>query len=249
MRSLAPKEHGAYGQLALPLATALAQAWPTAAGLLLTLSAALAFTAHEPVLVLLGHRGPRALEEDGGRARTRLLLLGAAAALAGLSGLVLAPTLARAALAAPLVLAALLWPLLARKQEKSLAGELLAACALSAAALPVALADGVPLPAALGTWGAWVFGFAASTVAVRGVIARQKGHVEATQTALAAVTVLFCLCSLLPKPLGPRLLCGGVLVACAWGVQLARPHPRELRRLGWVLVTGGVAVGVLQLLV
>jgi hypothetical protein len=249
MRSLAPKEHGAYGQLALPLTAALAAAWPTAAGLLLTLAAALAFTAHEPVLVLLGHRGARALEEDGARARSRLLLLGAGAALAGLAGLVFAPMPARVALLLPLALAALLWPLVARKEEKSLGGELLAACALSAVALPVALADGVPLPAALGMLGAWVFGFAASTVAVRGVIARQKGHDEATQAALAAVTVLFCLGGLLPRPLGPRLLCGGVLVACAWGVQLARPHPRELRRLGWLLVGGSIAVGVLQLLV
>ena len=244
-RSLLPKEHGAYGQLLLPLLTALAQARPTLAGALLTLASALAFIAHEPVLVLLGHRGPRALEEDGARAKTRLLLLGAGAALAGVAGVLLAPPLARAALLVPLALGALLWPLLARKQEKSLGGELLAACALSSLALPVALADGLAPLAALGTLGAWAFGFAASTVAVRGVIARQKGHAEATLAALAAVTVLFCAAGLLPKPLGPRLLCGGLLVACAWGVQLAKPHPRELRRLGWLLVGGSAAVGAL----
>jgi YwiC-like protein len=249
MRSLAPKEHGAYGQLALPLLAALLQAWPTVAGLLLALSFSLAFTAHEPVLVLLGHRGARALQEDGERARRRLLLLGVAALFAAAAGVLLAPLAARLSLLLPAALALLLWPLLRARLEKSLTGELLAAFALSATALPVALADGVALPAARGTLGAWWAGFAASTVAVRGVIARQKGHEEKTLLALAAVTVAFCAAGLLPKPLGPRLLCGGVLVACAWAVQLAKPHPRELRRLGWILVGGGVATTAVLLLV
>lgn len=245
MRSLAPKEHGALGQLALPLVTALAQGRLSPPGLLFALSAALAFVAHEPLLVLLGHRGPRAFEEDFARARRLLTLLGLLALFAAALALVLAPPAARLAALVPLALAAGLAPLIARRAEKTLAGELLAACALSASAFPVALANSLALPSALGTLGAFCFGFAASTVAVRGVIARQKGYEEPTREALAAVTVLFCLCALCPRPLGPQVLHGGLLVACAWSVQLARPHPRQLQRLGWLLVIASVGVGAL----
>ena len=74
-RSLMPREHGAYGQLALPLLTALFSGRPTAAAFLYSTAAVFAFFAHEPLLVLLGQRGSRAFRELGARARLRLTLL------------------------------------------------------------------------------------------------------------------------------------------------------------------------------
>lgn len=74
-RSLMPREHGAYGQLALPLLTALFSGRPTAAAFLYAAAAVFAFFAHEPLLVLLGQRGSRAFRELGARARLRLTLL------------------------------------------------------------------------------------------------------------------------------------------------------------------------------
>src|SRR5512138_3779118 len=68
-RSMLPHEHGAWGQLAMPLLTAFAIGRPTAAALALAAAVVLAFLAHEPAIVLLGQRGRRARDEDGDRAR------------------------------------------------------------------------------------------------------------------------------------------------------------------------------------
>ena len=66
-RSLWPREHGAYAQLAAPLLTALVIVRPTVAAALLALAACIAFLANEPLLVVLGHRGKRMREQDGRR--------------------------------------------------------------------------------------------------------------------------------------------------------------------------------------
>src|SRR5437762_3573628 len=96
-RSLAPKEHGAYGQLGLPLVTGLAMGRPGVAAAALAVAAAAAFVAHEPLLILAGQRGTRARREEGPRAARRLAVLGAAAAISGGAGLALAPSPARLA--------------------------------------------------------------------------------------------------------------------------------------------------------
>ncbi len=57
--SLLPKEHGAYGQMAFPLATAFAVAGMNAPALLIGVAVLAGSLAHEPVLVLLGMRGTR----------------------------------------------------------------------------------------------------------------------------------------------------------------------------------------------
>ena len=59
--SLLPKEHGAYGQIAFPLATAFVVAGVSTAGLLLAAAVVAGFLAHEPAAVLLGLRGARPL--------------------------------------------------------------------------------------------------------------------------------------------------------------------------------------------
>src|SRR6187397_412589 len=63
-----PKEHGAYGQLAFPLLTSLIVVGPAYASLWLATAMIGLFLAHEPVLVLLGHRGPRARAAGAQRA-------------------------------------------------------------------------------------------------------------------------------------------------------------------------------------
>lgn len=239
-RSLAPKEHGAYGQLALPLLAALASVRPTLAAVAFALAAGLAFAAHEPLLLALGHRGPRALEEDGARARARLLALGLAALAAAAGAALLAPRAALLGALLPIALAAALAPLLARRLERSLPGELLAASALAAAALPVGLAAGLPLPAALASWAAWALGFAATTASVRGVIARQKGHEEPVLAALLLPTVALAAAPI-AHPAGTLVLAGAPLALSAWASHLARPHPRALRRIGWALVGASAA--------
>src|SRR5262249_5726331 len=86
-RSLLPREHGAYAQLLVPLATALALRPPSWSSVLFALAACCAFLANEPLLVALGHRGKRACELDGAHAVRRLAITACGAVVAGVAAL------------------------------------------------------------------------------------------------------------------------------------------------------------------
>lgn len=247
--SLLPREHGAYGQLLLPLATALASGRPGAAAWLLAFAVAAAFLAHEPLLVVLGRRGERARAGHGARARRRLGLLASVTVVAGVSALASAGagtgagpgTLLPLGLGAalPLGLGALLLAFIDRGQERTTAGETLAAATLAAAGVPVALAGGVPPPQALGAWLAWALAFAATTAAVRAVIAVHKGRAVLVETHLLlaasaawAAAVAFGLSSVaaaLP------------LLSAGWLLRLRPPDPHHLNRVGWSLLAASLA--------
>jgi hypothetical protein len=49
-----PKEHGAYGQIAFPLAASYGVAGVSTGSLLLSVAAIAAFLAHEPAAIVLG---------------------------------------------------------------------------------------------------------------------------------------------------------------------------------------------------
>ena len=185
--SLLPREHGAWGQLAMPLATGLALGRPGPAAVLLVAAVVLAFLAHEPLLVALGQRGRRAKELAGARATRRLAVLGAGALVCGVAALLLAPPAARLAALAPAALALPVAPLVALRLEKTTAGELLVAAALSACAAPVALAAGAPAAWAWGSVVTWFASFAAATLPVRATLlwARTRGARELRPLAAA----------------------------------------------------------------
>lgn len=237
-RSLAPKEHGAYGQLALPLVAGLAMGRPGVAAFALAAGSALAFVAHEPLLILAGQRGARARREEGDRARRRVAALGAGALAAGSVGLAFAPPAARLATIVPLALVALLVPFIARNAEKTTAGELLAAAALASTGVPVALAAGVaPGPA----WGAWIafwLAFGSSTFAVRAVIAHVRAPVSWTRRAAApAILAVVALVLARAGVLAPSAAMGAApMLALALALALRPPPPTALRRVGWRLV-------------
>ena len=87
--SLLPKEHGAYGQISFPLVAAFAVGGVSAGGLLIASALIAGFLAHEPALVMLGLRGPRAKRELWNRAAVWLvcsLLIGGAAAIGAAIG-------------------------------------------------------------------------------------------------------------------------------------------------------------------
>jgi hypothetical protein len=131
VRSLRPREHGAYGQLGFPLLTALLAERPGAAALLLTGAAAAAFLAHEPALVASGRRGQRAREEDGARALRVCLALCLIALALGAAGFWLSPPPARAGAIIAGILGAFLAGAVALGVEKTLPGELVAAAAMT----------------------------------------------------------------------------------------------------------------------
>ena len=240
-RSLWPREHGAYVQLLVPLVAALASRIPTAGAMLLAVAAGAAFLANEPLLVVLGHRGPRMKTRDGARARTRLVLLVAIAIACGGGGLALA---GRATLAvAPLVAipCAVMLLLAWRRAEHTLAGELIAAVAVSGLAAPVAVASGVPATIALAIWGAWSVGFACSVIAVHRVIARHRRAAEAVDL-VAAIGLAGLVTALALAP--PVWWTALPLAAIALGVVVRPPPATRLRTLGVVVTIVAAAAGL-----
>jgi hypothetical protein len=241
-RSLAPREHGAYGQLGMPLVAALAMGRPGVGAVALAFAGVAVFLGHEPVLVAIGQRGARARREEGARARRRILALGAAAAVVGCVGVALAPAPARVALLVPVALGGVLAGFIARKAEKTTTGELLAAAALSSAAIPVALSCGVSASAAWGAWAAWCASFGASTFAVRTVIAHARSPVSPPGRLVAPVAVgatLALAVFLGGLPLFAALA-AAPMIAVALGLAAAPPPPRLLKKVGWMLVASSV---------
>lgn len=246
-RSLAPREHGAYGQLAAPLVAALAMGRPGLGSWLLTAGAASAFAAQEPLRVALGHRGRRAQREDGLRAlRAGIALVGLALGCGAASLLVL-PQTARNTVALPAALALVATGFVGAKQEKSLAGELVAALTLASVGVPVALAGGVALAMALVAWGSWSVGFVASTFAVRSVIHHARTTQPLWRRALAPALLGLGGGLLVATGMAPSwsLVAASPLLVASLGVAVWPPPPRHLKRVGWALVAAtmlGVAL-------
>jgi hypothetical protein len=240
-RSLWPREHGAYAQLAAPLISALLIAVPTTVSVLLACAAVMAFLTNEPLLVVLGHRGPRPRAADGARARRRLLVLGGlSCALAGVA-LVLAsaPTLRMSAVSA--LPAAILVVFGWRRAQHSVLGEALAAIALPAAAAPVAVASGVDWRVACLLWLSWSIGYAASVIGVHRVIARHRRAAtlidRMVATVLTAALVGLCIASV-HRPLW---LLAVPLVGVSAVLVIHPPSARRLRAVGVALVVASAA--------
>lgn len=239
--SLLPREHGAWGQLALPLVSALALGWPGAAALLLTAGVVLAFLCHEPLVVVLGQRGRRLKGELDRPARRRLGTAGLAALVAGGAGLLLSPAPARLAVLPAILLGAASLGLVMMRLEKTTAGELVVAFALTAASVPVALAAGAPARHAWAASAVWAAAFAAATLPVRAVLlrARTKGAVDRRPLAAAGVAAIGLLAILagargwLPWAAALAVL---PVALSAFVVSVARVRPQRLTQVGWTIV-------------
>ena len=237
-----PKEHGAYGQLLFPILTALAVGRPTAAAMLLASAAVLTFLAHEPLLVLLGQRGPRAARADRSRAIGWFVATGGAAVVFGVASMLIAPSSVRAAVAVPGALTVVLAAVIVSGREHSAVGELVAAATFASLAYPVARAGGAASHASLTCALAFAAMFIASTVCVRAVIQHTR-RPPAWPARVGGVAVAFgALCVLWSMAEAGRLssiAAVGALPAClaAALVALFAPGSRRLRLIGWTLVT------------
>jgi YwiC-like protein len=251
MRPYLPREHGAYGELLLPLASALAIGRPGAAAIAFTLAALLAFLAHEPLLLVLGQRGARVGATYGAGATRVLVGLGGLAAAAGIAGIAWTPAAARPATLVPAALGAAVLVLVWRRHERTLAGELTVAAALSSCSLAVAAAGGVPLAAALGCWITWLLAFAVVNVTVRALIERWKtrGVVDRRPAAAATAGAAIGAATLgvVHDLLAPAALVALLPTALtALALTIAPVAPRQLRASGWALVaaTGATAASL-----
>lgn len=247
-RSLAVREHGAYFQLGAPLVAVLLAARPSTAALCIALGASAAFSAHEPLLVLLGHRGARARREEGARAWPRLVVgvLGGV----GLAGVAAALAPATAPwMCVPVALGAAALAFTFRRSERSLAGELVASAALTFAALPTAIANGLSARVGVGLCAVFYAASLLSTVEVRAVARREaNGRVRLLVWTLALALLLTF--ALVAPPFALAML---PMIVTLAAVAASRPTPKHLRRVGWALavaslVTAGAAVSAARLL-
>jgi hypothetical protein len=251
--SLWPKEHGAYGQIGMPLATALAVCGVSMSAALLAVSVVAVFLAHEPLLVLLGRRGGRAARDLRGRAVAWLAVTAGAASVASVVAYALMPDVARTALLWPLAPAIVVGMTIRAGREKSAMGETAVALAFSLFALPVGLAAGAAHETALPVALVFASVFVTCTLAVRGIVlsARGGGQPRATQhTRIAAVVLTVAALIGLAWAASRALLPSVTLAAAAPGLAAAAwltvrpPPPTQLRRVGWTLVVVSVAAAL-----
>ncbi len=204
--SLWPREHGAYAELAFPLASGLTLAGPSMSGGCVALAGLLLFLAHEPLAVASGTRGARRREGTGPRAGRRFVMLAAGALVLGVCSILLGGPEVRTAVLVPLVPAAAVTPWLVRGRQKSLLAEILIVAAFACTTIPLVVAGG-------GRWGlgwlatgVWFVSFGLATVAVHGLKLSHKGRPGARRLRL-----------------GVLLLGGGVWVL---GFVAAAEYPR-----------------------
>jgi hypothetical protein len=251
---LLPKEHGAYGQLVLPLATALTTAGPSAGGLLLTISAVAAFIAHEPGALLLGLRGAHARRQLRAAAMPWLAVSAVICLVAGAMAIFIIDRHARWSMLVPLVPATVLAISMTHQAEKSWLGEIAAALAFAGLAVPVSMAAGRPLRTAATIALPFAVLFITSTLAVRTVIVQTRGGgntraTDATRRSAFAVTGLGATGLIWLTAAGSLPVAAltaavpGLLTALV--IAARPPKPSRLRTIGWTLVTVSVLTGAI----
>jgi len=255
---LFPKEHGAYGQVTLPLATALILVGVNRVSLPFSISVLGAFLAHEPLQVLLGGRGVRTRREMGNTAAVWGSLWGLVSIVGGLAAFVAMAPSARWTIAWPLVPAAYVMVSAVRRRERTTMPEVGAAVAFSMAAVPICIDAGVGGGVASFVGVSYAVTFIVMTLAVRVVIMTTRAGGDAAAAAMArrALTIIAALSFLAAAGASvagvwPRLavlaLCPGVLVAAS--MALRPPRATQLRSVGWALVGSAIATMVVVLLV
>jgi YwiC-like protein len=251
--SLLPREHGAYGQLAVPLVTSFAVAGLNKASLLIGLAEVAGFLAHEPLLVLLGRRGARARREAGPHAAWWFGVSAVTMAAAGLGALWLVPPSLGWSLLLPVVPALVLGAAVSAKDEKSTRGELAAALAFSLAAVPLCMAAGAAVSTALAVGMTFASVFVADTLAVRSIVlaVRGGGDPRASRSARIAALTLAGAAAVGLATAGLRALLpwsafGAAFpgLAVAVWVAIFPPRPSQLRNVGWALVGASVAAAL-----
>jgi hypothetical protein len=134
------------------------------------------------------------------------------------------------------------------QREKSVFGETVVALLLAFAAVPVSLAAGSSIGAALRAALAWSAVFLVGTATVHALIARKKRGTLAPSRAIVTVCALLSLAAAfftLSGRGGWLLSSAPMLFVCAAALLLGVP-PKRLRVLGWAMVFAhlGTAVGL-----
>lgn len=256
MTLLLPKEHGAYGQMSFPLATALIVAGPARGALLLAVAVIAGFLVHEPFMLLLGYRGVRAKRERQRDAVAGLVIFGAALVAAGAAAVLSMPG-ARWTVLLPLVPALFLAVEASSGREKGWPAEVAVATAFSLTAIPICAAAGAPLDAGAMIAAAFAVNFVLATLGVRVIILRVRagGNMRAAAATRNAVFLLalmaivagaIALNARAVPPLAAAALLPGVVAGAV--VAWQAPAPARLRQVGWTLVGMSTLIAVMLIL-
>lgn len=246
-----PREHGTYGELLFPLTAALLLGTPGQTAWALCAVALGGFLAHEGFVVLVGRRGDRVRRDDKGRARLSLMCFGA---LAVAGGVVAAPGLDEMAAwgaAIALLLAAVAIFIAWAGRERSLAGELVAALALTSWCVPVSLAGGVHMRSAIALWAVWFITFALGTAAIELVMTRTaRGSPRLAQILCVGLATTLAVAGALTgvdRGLMPPGTAGALLPAVLVSLVLltAPVRAQHLRSIGWSIVAASAVTLVL----
>lgn len=250
---LLPREHGAYGQVAFPLATALAVSGVTPPAALIGFAVVAGFLAHEPLVVRLGRRGQRARREHAAVAAVWLYALGGSATGATAIAFAWLPASERWTLLVPAVPAIAVVLAILAGREKTWPAEVAVSLAFSGVAFPIAVAAGAIVPIAATVAIAFAVNFVLATLAVRVVIlkVRAGGDPAAMASTRRAVFILACgvLVGIAGGCLG-RLLPWTALAASIPGIVVsvrlaASPPSSKLRAVGWALIATSIATSAI----
>ena len=244
MPSLWPREHGAIVQLAFPLVSACALTQGAGASLALSFAAALAFLAHEPLLLLSGARGAKKRELARGPALRRLVSLVSLSALGVGGALWLAPTASWPSTLLPLVLGVCALGLALRGRERNVGAEVFVAITLATTALPVAMMGGATFVAGASLSAVWGVGFGVATVAARALVIQKKDAGRGLRLALGAATLaalaLFGAAALRLAPLSVALA-PVPLLALAVVLAVFPPSPKRMTTVGIGMTVASLA--------
>jgi hypothetical protein len=214
------------------------------------------FLAHEPATILVGARGARARRDLGATAARQLGVCGVAGVLATICVAATTGPVVWWSLLAPAVPATCVAASVLLGREKSGFGEVAAAVAFSAAAVPMTLAGGGTLRQSVSIAIPFALLFVTSTLAVRLVVLRVRGGGDPRAARLTRHAV-FLVAAFSAAALGAAIAADYVPVivamAAAPGVAAAivvaarPPSPARLRPLGWILIAVSVVTtGILS---
>ncbi len=205
------------------------------------LAAVAAFLAHEPAATLLGQRGTREARQGAASSWRWLFAWGLLALVSGGAAFITSASAPRVAAAVVLALASVCVALLLLRRERTALGELWVVLTLSYAALPGALATGLPWRLGLLVVSTHALAAAIGILAVRGLIARFK---TGRRTGIWGLSLLLCALGAEAR-LAPSLVLSALpstIVAVAlWSLA---PHPRHLKRAGWTLAAATLTMSV-----
>lgn len=239
---LHPKEHGAYAILGVPLVAALILSGLNVVSALTVIATVAGFLANEPLLVCLGQRGKRA-QLATPAAGKRLLVLLVIVVTAGSMAFWFASVQVRIALAGCVLFAVAGFVVSAAGSQRTLGGQLTGIVGLTLPTTVVLLAGGMDIDLTLRLSSAWILGRIATTVSVKSMVAQHRiateHRVPWVNDAILVLALTTCTTGLL-FGLSEWVLVTP-LAACAIYLRLRPPAVKQLRNVGWTLLTMNLA--------